>query len=135
VSSNPIVDPSDLAVYLNDPGIDESRATMAIDDAQTLCETIVAAPLPDAAAVVVKRVAGRAYVTTLSPRQAVAAAAGGQFMGQQAGGVYLTRGDRADLRRIAGGSSSGAFTVNMLPSDYGAVLPPWDFNAIDPVTE
>lgn len=135
--SIPLITPADLAVSLNDPGIDVARATLMIARAQTLCESHIA-PLPAGADVVVDRVAGRAYTSTLSPRQVAARAAGGQFMGQQGGGVYLTRSDKADLRRLAKGG--GAFSVNLLPTgyvapasqhfgEYGAPATDWDMPA------
>lgn len=123
----PIIDADDLALYLNDDTIDVARAEAMIADAQLLCESIVA-PLPPAAVVVVKRVAGRAYVTTTTTRGAQMSIAGSQFgmlPGAQ-GGVFLTRQDRADLRRVAGGSN--AFTINTFPADYEPDLPWWDVN-------
>lgn len=123
--SDPLVDPTELGVYLNDPDIDTARAADLIDDAQTLCESVVF-PLPDTAAVIVKRVAGAAYVSITSPRQAQLNAAGGLTTGG-GGGVWLTRFDREDLRRLAGGTS-GAFTISMLPATYAPVLPIWDVN-------
>lgn len=120
--SDPVIDPSDLGVYLNDDDIDTSRATAFIADAQALCESVVS-PLPTGADVVVKRVAARAYVTVTQSRQLPvvvpgmgmepSAAAGGL------GGVWLSRADVADLRRLNGGG--GAFTIDLLPSGY--VLP------------
>lgn len=125
--SDPLIDPADLAVILNDPNINVDRAVAVIADAQTLCESVVA-PLVDADALVVKRVAARAYVAVTSSRQQQIAAAGGQFGGgspqTNPGGVMLTRFDKADLRRNHAGG--GAFSINMLPSTYSTVLPWWD---------
>jgi hypothetical protein len=127
--SNPLVTSDDLGVYLNDPDIDEDRATAMIADAQALCESVVAT-LPPAASVVVKRVAGRAYVSTTSAvRQAQIVAGGSPFGGgPSAGGVFLTRQDRADLRRMTGGG--GAFSINLLPSTYSADLPYYDVDGV-----
>lgn len=116
--SDPLVEPEDLATYLNDDRLDENRAAGMIADAQALCESIVS-PLPAAAYVVVKRVAGRGYVSTLTPKQAQAQAAGGMFGGSVSGGVWLTKTDKADLRRFAGGGS-GAFSIDVLPVGYVA---------------
>lgn len=118
--SAPLVTPDDLGVYLNDSGINVGRASAMITDAQTLCETIVS-PLPTAASVVVKRVAARAYVTTTTTKGAQIAAAGSPFVGTvgSAGGVWLTRADKADLRRLAG--SGGAFSIDPLPKGVSAV--------------
>jgi hypothetical protein len=122
--SDPIVDPTELGIYLNDPGIDEVRAADLIADAQTLCESIVS-PLPAAASVIVKRVAGRAYTTMATPRSTQLGAVGSPFAGQPggSGGVYLTRYDKADLRNMAG--SGGAFSIDLLPSDYAAPVVEW----------
>jgi hypothetical protein len=116
--SDPLISWEDLAVYLSDDRIDQDRAADMISDAQTLCEGVVS-PLPASASVVVKRVAGRAYVTTLSSKQAQAQAAGGMFSGSASGGVWLTKADKADLRRLNGGGG-GAFSVDLLPADYAA---------------
>lgn len=123
--SDPLITPADLGVYLSDTSIDPDRAAMFIQDAQTLCEAIVS-PLPDAASVIVKRVAGRAYVSTLSARAAQQAAAGspygaGSSMG---GGVWLSDSDLVDLRRLSN-AGGGAFSIDLLPADYAPVLPPW----------
>jgi hypothetical protein len=132
--SDPLIDPSDLGTYLNDTTINEARAEMLIGQAQALCESIVS-PLPEIASVVVMRVAGRAYVSTTSTRNAQMAAAGSPFGGVPAGmgGVMLTRSDRADLRRLAGGSG-GAFSIDVLPANYVAPVPwrpvdDWDTQA------
>ena len=123
----PLVYPDDLGTYLNDPNINTDRATEMIADAQTLCETILT-PLPATAAVVVKRVAARGYVTTTTTRAAQIQGAGSPFAGGVApvtGGVFLTRLDKADLRRMAGGG--GAFSIDLLGPDYVTpCLPPWD---------
>lgn len=125
--SDPLIDPADLGTYLNDVNLDPDRAALLIGQAQTLCETIID-PLPDAAAAVVMRVAGRAYQSVLSPRQLAAMVAAGQFTAAPGGGVYLTRYDIADLRRTSG--SGGAFSIDLLPAGYVApTYPPyydWD---------
>lgn len=122
--SAPLVDPTDLGVYLNDvESIDDTRAAMMIADAQALCESIVS-PLPAAAALVVKRVAARGYVSTTAARQYQlneADAAYGTVAGP-VGGVYLTQSDVLDLRRL-GGVSGGAFSIDLLPVDYVAPVP------------
>lgn len=117
-----VVTADDLARAMNDVDIDVDRAEELIADAQTLCEGVVS-PLPDGATVVIKRVAARAYVTTIT-RMAQAQAAGSPFGSTTGAGVWLSRMDKADLRRLAGGG--GAFTINPLPADYSVTLPPWD---------
>ena len=132
--TSPLVQPGDLGVYLKDTSIDTARAQAMIDDAQTLCATIVS-PLPAAASVVVKRVAARAYVSTTQSRSGQSAAVGAVIGSQSGvgGGVWLSRTDVVDLRRMAGGGS--AFSIDPLPSTYAppADLPYWD--ATDSVTE
>jgi hypothetical protein len=128
--SDPIISPSDLATYLNDPSLNVDRAVALIADAQMLCEAIIS-PLPAGASVVVKRMAGRAYVAVSSPRQAAVAAAGGQYGATPGGnaGVFLWPSDEIDLRRLAG--SGGAFSIDLLPADYAppaswSYLSDWD---------
>lgn len=120
----PLVDADDLAVYLNDSSLNPDRAEAMIADAQTLCESVLS-PLPAAAAVIVKRVAARGYVTTTSTRNAQVAAAGSPFGSTPGGlgGVWLSRSDRADLRRLAGGG--GSFNIDILPVDYVAPSQHW----------
>lgn len=125
--SDPVIDPSDLGIYLTDTTINVVKAMGLILDAQTLCEDIIS-PLPAAASVIVKRVAGRAYSSTTAARQVQLGQADAAFGATPGpvGGVYLTRYDVADLRRMAGGG--GAFSINMLPADYATTLAPWDIN-------
>jgi hypothetical protein len=62
-------------------------------------------------------VALRAYV---NPRN-LSQEAAGPFSNQYAtvsGGLWLTRANRAELRRLSGGS--GAFTIDPTPADAGA---------------
>lgn len=122
----PLITPADLGLYLSDQSIDPDRAAMFIADAQTLCESIVS-PLPDAASVIVKRVAGRAYVSTLSARAAQQAAAGSPFGAgsSMGGGVWLSDSDLIDLRRLSG-AGGGAFSIDILPVGYAPILPPWE---------
>lgn len=122
--SDPLIDPADLGLYLSDPNINADRAQSMIADAQTLCESVVS-PLPATAALVVKRVAARAYTTVLSPRKGQQQDAGSPY-GGGGSGLCLTEEDVTDLRRFSGGG--GAFSINMLPADYSPVLPPWDVN-------
>lgn len=122
----PVVDPTALGIYLNDPNIDPVRAAALIADAQTLCESVVN-PLPIGADVIVKRVAGRAYVTITSPRQAQLAAAGSPIGGGGGmGGVFLTQYDERDLRRMTTGS--GTFIINLLSAGY-APPPSWAWDS------
>lgn len=113
---DPLIDATDLATYLNDPSIDQDRATLMIVRAQTLCESVLS-PLPDTAAGIVERIAGRGYVSAVGGRGKQVTSAGSPFGAVPgAGAIYLTRYDKADLRRLAGGG--GAFSIDLLPSDY-----------------
>jgi hypothetical protein len=47
-------------------------------------------------------------------------------VGSAPGGLWLTRQDKATLRRLAG--SGGAFTIDTLPASAGTMLPPWEVN-------
>lgn len=119
--SDPLITPEDLGTYLNDDSLDQERAAKMIDLAQQLCESVIS-PLPDVAEVVVTRVAARGYVTTTAARQYQlneADAAYGTMSGP-VGGVYLTRSDKTDLRRLSGGG--GAFSIDVLPAGYVAPI-------------
>jgi hypothetical protein len=131
--SDPLVTPDELSIALNDKSIDEDRAEFWIGQAQILCESIVS-PLPATAAVVVTRVAARAYASTASAaRGSQIAAAGSPFM-PGSGGAYLTKADRTDLRRLGGGGN--AFSIDMLPADYVLDVPIWDqAGLLDPSVE
>jgi len=103
----------DLELYMGSDAIDSSRADFLIDQATLLCESVVT-PLPDAASVVILSVAARAY----SNPQGVTAESVGPYNVQRPwAGIYLTKAERAALRRVAG--SGGAFTVDPTASDAG----------------
>ena len=124
----PLVTPDDLGTLLADVTIDQGRAADIIADVQTLCESYVS-PLPAACAVVVKRVAARAYVSTVPARPSGGGSPIGMSPGAapaNPGGLVLWKSDVKDLRRLAGGSA--AFDIDMIPSDYAlpSDLPYWD---------
>lgn len=125
--STPIVDPSDLAVYMEIAVINEGRASMLLSDAQSLCETVVL-PLPAGAEAVVRRMAAAAYA---NPSGAEVTAIGTARLQFGSGstvtklGVVLTPADMRDLRRLAGGST-GAFSFDPVPADALTCLPFWD---------
>lgn len=123
--STPTVMPSDLETFLGMAvgTIDANRAAACLQDAQNLCESIVF-PLPSTANVVVKIVAARGYVNpqgmqseTVGPYRTEWGTSTGT--GAASLGPYLTRGDKATLRRLAGGSS--AFSIETLPPGVNAV--------------
>lgn len=121
---NLIATSQDLATYLHQD-VDTASAQMLLDLAADLCTSILS-PLPVTAKAVVIGVAARAYV---NPANASSEAAGPFSVGYgtgATGGLYLSRQDRATLRRLAG--SGGAFTVDPTPATAGQGLAPWDQN-------
>jgi hypothetical protein len=131
--SDPVVLPSDLALYLKDGTIDEARATLLISDAQTLCANYLGLAdddtFPSNCSPIVARVAYVAYVSIVQARGRTMQAAGAGIGAGQApfGGVRLTDQDETDLRRATG--SKGAFSINLLAGYCPPMLPPWDTNA------
>jgi hypothetical protein len=125
--SDPVVTPDRLAMVLGlaDPdGPMTDRLSYLLELAQELCETIVS-PCPVEARPVVMSVAIRLFANPVN----VVSQAAGPFpvsYGPAAGGVYLTKQDRAALLRIAG--RGGAFSIDPTPADAGQGLPPWDLN-------
>lgn len=101
-----------LGVYLATPDIDEARATLLIGQAENLCRSIVN-PLPAGAEAVVLSVAARVYV---NPSQATSQTAGPFNVAQPFPGLYLTRADKATLRRL-GGVGGGAFSIDPTSAD------------------
>jgi hypothetical protein len=120
------VAPTDLATYLGvGAAIDTARATYLVAQATALCQSIVN-PLPAGSDAVVLDVAARAYsnpsnaqTQSLGPFSATFGAAGG--------GLWLTRQNKATLRRLNGGGS--AFSIDTTPAAGVAVgLPFWDWD-------
>lgn len=103
-----------IATYLGIPQeeLDEERAQLLIDIATDLVTAIIADPPESAAAVIYSSVA-RAYVNPMGVSNEVI----GPYQAQRpTGGVYLTKAERATLRRLSGGGS--AFSYDLLPVDY-----------------
>lgn len=113
------VTPNDLSDFLG-VQVDTVRAVTILKYAQLLCESVVT-PLPDTALPVIVDIAVRAYQ---NPGATPAQGAGPFTLGSMPGGIYLTRRNKADLRRLAGGS--GAFSIDPLPAAAGTGLPWWD---------
>lgn len=122
--SDPIVSPSELGTYLNDPNIDTTRAAYMLGLAQQLCESIVT-PLPAGAAAVVLDVTARAFSNPTNVQGQTAGPYNAQY-GTVAGGLWLTSKNERTLRRLAGGG--GAFTFDTMPTTAGQNLPWWDLN-------
>jgi hypothetical protein len=117
------VTPADFGTYLG-ATVDTNRAQLLIDLASQLCESIIK-PLPVGADAVVLDVATRAY-SNPSNVTAQAAAPFSVSYGAVGGGLWLTRQNKATLRRLAG--SGGAFTIDTMPATAGAGLPAWELN-------
>lgn len=103
-----------FATYMGIPEdeLDTERAQLLIDTATALVESIIAEPPPEAAAVVFSAVA-RAYSNPTGVTNEVV----GPYQAQRpTAGVYLTKAERATLRRLSGGG--GAFSYDLLPTDY-----------------
>lgn len=101
-----------LGITMSLAEVDVDRADFLIAQAVALCESIVV-PLPDQASVIVLSVAGRAYV---NPQQVSYETIGPMSVQrpQGSGGLYLTKGDKAVLRSLAG--RGGAFTIDPTPA-------------------
>lgn len=119
--STPIATPSELGTLLQqDIAENDPRGVLVLALAQARCELWVT-PLPDAAKGIVLAVAARAWTNMEQANQigmgsAYATMSAG---GVTAGGLYLSRTERADLRRLAG--RSGAFSVDWLPQGRSEV--------------
>lgn len=129
LSTVPVVSVSDFELYLGVSSIDQSRATLVLSSAQSLCEAIVS-PLPNGAESVVLDVAARAF-TNPTNVQSQAVAPFSVAYGAVSGGLWLTNANKATLRMLAGGSG-GAFTIDTMPATAGAGLPWWDYGNLTP---
>jgi hypothetical protein len=127
--STPIAIASDLGTYLGDPNIDTVRATLVLQLAQDLCETVWS-PLGVTALGTLLAVAARAFSNVTSANNVaigtghIGYGAPGASMG--VGGLYLSRSDQRTLRLLAG--RGGAFSIDPTPADAGQGLMPWDQN-------
>ncbi|WP_282790929.1 hypothetical protein [Streptomyces sp. CC224B] len=102
----------DLGLYLGLDEIEGDRAALLIQQAVSLCESVVK-PLPDQATAVVLSVGGRAYV---NPQQVSYETIGPMSVQRPSGsgGLYLTKSDKAALKALAG--RGGAFMVDPTPA-------------------
>lgn len=117
-----IATPEDLGRYLDLPEVDEDRAILLIQLAQDKC-TAVVSPLPDEARGVVLDVAARAYINPGMVQQQAIGSVSVSY-GTPTGGLWLTKANIADLRRLSG--RTGAFTIDTMPATAGTSLPWWD---------
>lgn len=118
---------ADLGTYLGTT-VDDARAQYLIDRATELCLSLVSVDgaLPDGADAVVIDVAARAYTNPARVQQETVGPLSSSY-GPGAGGLWLTRQNKATLRRLGGGG--GAFTIDTMPTTAGTGLPWWDVNA------
>lgn len=119
--TTPIATPSELGTLLQESIADnDPRGVLVLALAQARCEVWVS-PLPDAAKGIVLAVAARAWTNMEQANQVGLGSAYATLSagGVTAGGLYLSRTERADLRRIAG--RSGAFSVDWLPQGRSEV--------------
>jgi hypothetical protein len=119
------VSSSDLGTYLG-ATVDNTRATYIITQATNLCLSVLN-PLPDGSDAVILDVAARAYGNPGNVTQQMTGPFSATY-GAVAGGLWLTRQNKATLRRLAGGG--GAFTIDTTPDGAGQNLPPWDVGDI-----
>lgn len=114
--STPLSTPADLGVYLGVDDLDDIRATLLLQLSHECLEAIVS-PLPDAARSLELAVAARAYTNVTSAQSMGLGSANisfGSARGTTApGGLYVTKAERADLRRLAG--RTGAYIIETLP--------------------
>lgn len=115
---------ADLGTYLG-TAVDDVRGQYLIDRATELCQSIVN-PLPDGADSVVVDVAARAYANPSRVTQQSAGPFNASY-GPAGGGLWLTRQNKATLRRLNGGG--GAFTVDTMPATAGSGLPWWEVDS------
>lgn len=111
----PLPSVSDLETFIGTTGLDADRALMMIQGAYNRCSGIVS-PLPDTAAEIVLGVAARAFA---NPEGVTSETVGPYSVQRPSNGLYLTKADKADLRRLAG--TVTAFSIDTLPKGVSAV--------------
>ncbi len=113
--STPLITPDDLDTYLGLGGsIDTARATQIIQWAHDKCESVVS-PVPLGAASIEADVAARSYT---NPGNSVAALPEPlQTGGSTLGGIWLTKANIQELRRLAP-STVQAFSITPFVEDF-----------------
>lgn len=113
--SEPLATPTELGTFLEVESIDTARASLILQLAHDRCEMYVS-PVPVLAKGLELAVAGRAYTNVSSARQAGIGSAQVSFGAPNGtfgvGGLYLSRSDVRDLRRLAG--RTGAFQIDLI---------------------
>lgn len=124
--SDPIATPAELGLLLRETiAANDPRAMLVLALAQARCERWVS-PLPASAKDVLLPVAVRAWVNIASANQIGMGSAYATLASTGAGGVgglYLSKSEKAELRRLAG--RSGAFSIDLIPrgrSEVQAVI-------------
>lgn len=124
-----LVFPDDLRTFLQDPTVDTDRAQLLLDLAYEKCLSVVD-PVPERARGVVLEMAARAYTNVTSAHQlslgSASVAFGAQTSTAGIGGLYLSKSNIAELRRLGG--RSGAFTIDPTPIDAGQGIDVWGQN-------
>ena len=128
--STPIATSDDLATFLGDPSIDATRAEQLLGIAQAFCEDIVT-PLPPSAFGIILSAAARTYG---NPEGLTQESLGPYVAARPATGVYLTKSEKAALRRAAGigGAGSTSQLSPTIETDLQTDLPPWDYDELTP---
>lgn len=118
VPTAPLATPAELGTYLG-VDIDTDRATAVIQLAHDLCESVVS-PVPPLAKGVELAVSARAYNNVTSAHQGGIGSAqisyGAPNSSVGIGGLFLSRSEKATLRRLSG--RSGAFSIDQLPDGW-----------------
>lgn len=122
--SNPLATPAELGTFLGVDAIDSARAALLLQLAHDRCEMYVS-PVPAAAKGVEMAVAGRAYTNVSSARQAGIGSAQVSYGAPNGtagiGGLYISRTEIRDLRRLSG--RTGAFSIDLLTVPPPTVAP------------
>lgn len=114
--STPLATTAELGTYLGQT-VDDARASLVLQLSHDLCESVVS-PVPPLAKSVELSVSARAYTNVTSAHQMSLGSASVSFGSQNSsmgvGGLYLSKSEKATLRRLAG--RAGAFGVDLLPT-------------------
>lgn len=105
----------DLALLL-DEDVDAARMDLVLDLAEGLAMPIAGNPLPAAAKATILAIAARAFSNPASTGQQGLGSGQVTFQapgGMPVGGLYLSRTDKAALRRAK--AAGAAFTISLLP--------------------
>lgn len=103
----------DVALYLDIDNVNTGRAELFISQAMALAASYID-PVPPAGMAIVLGAVARAYTNA----QGVTAETIGPYsVTRPTGGVYFTKAETANLKRLAG--KGGAYTIDPTPADIG----------------